>query len=66
MILVLPYGFGLDIRRTAHNPLHGPSAGWWVLTSANATGTNGLTYLPKHGGARDNKFLVTHTMTNVA
>jgi hypothetical protein len=26
----------------------------WVLTTAN--GTNGLTYLPKHGGARDNKF----------
>jgi hypothetical protein len=25
----------------------------WVLTIANATGTNGLTYLPKHGGARD-------------
>jgi hypothetical protein len=23
---------------------------------ANATGTNGLTCLPKHGGARDNKF----------
>jgi hypothetical protein len=28
----------------------------WVLTIANATGTNGLTCLPKHGGARDNKF----------
>jgi hypothetical protein len=27
-----------------------------VLTIANATGTNGLTCLPKHGGARDNKF----------
>jgi hypothetical protein len=28
----------------------------WLLTIANATGTNGLTCLPKHGGARDNKF----------
>jgi hypothetical protein len=31
-------------------------AGWWVLSTANAAGTNSLTYLPKHGGARDNKF----------
>jgi hypothetical protein len=29
---------------------------WWVLTTANVAGTNGLTLLPKHGGARDNKF----------
>jgi hypothetical protein len=27
-------------------------------------GTNGLTCLPKHGGARDNKFFVTHPMTD--
>jgi transposase len=27
-----------------------------MLTIANTTGTNGLTCLPKHGGARDNKF----------
>jgi hypothetical protein len=33
-----------------------------VLTTANATGTNGLTCLPKHGGARDNNFLVAHPM----
>jgi hypothetical protein len=46
-----------------HNPPRGPSAGWWVLTTANAAGTTGLTCLPKHGGARENKFLVTHTMT---
>jgi hypothetical protein len=38
------------------NPPRGPSAGWWVLTTANAAGTNGLTCLPKHGGSRDNKF----------
>jgi hypothetical protein len=30
----------------------------------NTTGTNGLTCLPKHGGARDIKFLVTHSMTD--
>jgi hypothetical protein len=58
----LPYG--LHIRRTGHNPPCGPSACWWVLTTANATGTNGLACLPKHGGARDNKFLVTNPMSN--
>jgi hypothetical protein len=30
----------------------------------NAAGTNGLTCLPEHGGARDNKFLVTYPMTD--
>jgi hypothetical protein len=29
-----------------------------VLTTANAAGTNGLTCLPKHRGARDKKILV--------
>jgi hypothetical protein len=57
----LPYG--LHIRRTGHNPPHGPHAGW-VLTTANAAGTNGLTCLPKHEGVRDNKFLVTHPLLN--
>jgi hypothetical protein len=28
----------------------------WVLTIANVAGTNSLTCLPKHGGARDNNF----------
>jgi hypothetical protein len=28
----------------------------WVLTTANAARTNGLTWLSKHGGAQDNKF----------
>jgi hypothetical protein len=28
----------------------------WVITTANAAGTNGWTCLLKHGGARDNKF----------
>jgi hypothetical protein len=31
----------------------GPSADWWVLTTANAAGS--LTCLPKHGGARDDE-----------
>jgi hypothetical protein len=55
--------YGLHIKRTDYNPPREPSAGWWVLTTANAAGTNGLTCLPKHGGARDNKFLVSHPMT---
>jgi hypothetical protein len=55
---------GLPIRRTGHNPRRVPSADWWVLTTANTAGTNGLTCLPKHRGAGDNKFLVTHPMTN--
>jgi hypothetical protein len=50
----LPYG--LHIRRTGHSPPRGPSAGWWVLTTANAAGTNSLTCLPKHGGGQDNNF----------
>jgi hypothetical protein len=52
-------------RLTGHNPPHGPSAGCWVLTIANATGANSSTCLPKHRGARDNKFLVTHPMTDL-
>jgi hypothetical protein len=51
-------------RRTGHNPPCGPSAGWWVLTTANAAWTNGLMCLLKLAGARDNKFLVTHPMTD--
>ncbi|RVE40362.1 hypothetical protein evm_014988 [Chilo suppressalis] len=50
--------------RLGRDPPRGPSADWWVLTTADATGTNGLTCLPKHGGARDSKFLVTHPMTD--
>jgi hypothetical protein len=40
------------------------SADWWELTTANTAGANGLTCLAKHGGARDNKFLVTLPMTD--
>jgi hypothetical protein len=32
--------------------------------TANAVGTNGLACLPKQGGVRDIKFLVTHPMTD--
>jgi hypothetical protein len=35
-----------------------------LLTTAHAAGTYGLTCLPKHRGTRDNKFLVTHPMTD--
>ncbi|RVE42914.1 hypothetical protein evm_012442 [Chilo suppressalis] len=52
------------IGRLGHDTPRGPSVDWWVLTTANAAGTNGLTCLPKHGGARDSKFLVTHPMTD--
>jgi hypothetical protein len=48
---------GSHIIGTGHN-----SAGW--LTTANAAGTNGLTCLPKHEGAPDNKFLVTRPKTD--
>jgi hypothetical protein len=58
--------YGLHIRRTGHNLPRRPSTGWWVLRTALAAWTNGLTCLPKHGGARDNTFLFTHPMTNVA
>jgi hypothetical protein len=34
------------------------------LTTAYTGGTNGLTCLPKHRGARDIKFLVTRLMTD--
>jgi hypothetical protein len=55
----------LWITHNENGPLRGPSADWWVLTTANAAPTNGLTCLPKHGGGRDSKFLVTHLMTDL-
>jgi hypothetical protein len=36
-----------------------------MLTTANAAETSGLACLPKHGGARDIRFLVTHSMTDL-
>jgi hypothetical protein len=53
-LLMTGFPYGLQIRRTGHNLPRGPSVGWWVLTTANAAGTNGLTCLSKHGGAQDN------------
>jgi hypothetical protein len=41
-----------------------PKADWWVLTTVNTAETNGLTCLAKHEGARDNKFLAYHLMTD--
>jgi hypothetical protein len=34
------------------------------LVGANTAGPNGFSCLPKHVGARNNKFLVTHLMTD--
>ncbi|RVE43467.1 hypothetical protein evm_011884 [Chilo suppressalis] len=49
--------FPMDgVERLSHDPPRGPSADWWVLTTADAGETNGLTCLPKHGGARDSNF----------
>ncbi|RVE41923.1 hypothetical protein evm_013417 [Chilo suppressalis] len=57
--------FPMDgIGRLGRDPPRGPSADWWVLTTADAAGTNGLTCLPKHGRARDSKFMVSHPMTD--
>jgi hypothetical protein len=50
-------------ERVIHKPPRGSSADWWVLTTANAAGTHGLTCLPKHGGYRGKKFLVSYPMT---
>ncbi|RVE46920.1 hypothetical protein evm_008399 [Chilo suppressalis] len=52
------------IGRLGHDPPRGHRADWWVLTTANTVGTNGLTCHPKHGGARDSKFLVAYLMTD--
>ncbi|RVE40413.1 hypothetical protein evm_014937 [Chilo suppressalis] len=42
--------FPMDgIGRLGHDQPRGPSADWWLLTTADAAGTNGFTYLPKHG-----------------
>jgi hypothetical protein len=45
-------------KRTGHSPPHGLSADSWVLTTANAAGTNGLMCLPKQR-ARDDTFFIT-------
>ncbi|RVE49713.1 hypothetical protein evm_005583 [Chilo suppressalis] len=56
--------FNMDgIGKLGHDPPRGPSADWRMLTTADAAGTNGLTCLPKRGGTRDRRFLVTHSLT---
>ncbi|RVE45571.1 hypothetical protein evm_009768 [Chilo suppressalis] len=52
------------IGRQGRDPPRGRSAHWWVLTTADAAGTNGLTCISNYGGAQDNKFLVAHPMTD--
>ncbi|RVE43546.1 hypothetical protein evm_011804 [Chilo suppressalis] len=48
--------FPMDgIGRLGLDPPRGPSADWWVLTTADAAGL-GLTCLPKQGGTRDRNF----------
>ncbi|RVE40206.1 hypothetical protein evm_015144 [Chilo suppressalis] len=47
-----------EIGRLGHDPPRGLSAGWRVLTTTDAAGTNGLTCLPKHG-IRDRRFLTS-------
>jgi hypothetical protein len=47
----LPYE--LHIRSITH---YAPSVDWWVLTNANAAGTNGLACLPKHEEAQNPAF----------
>ncbi|RVE43129.1 hypothetical protein evm_012208 [Chilo suppressalis] len=57
--------FPMDrIGRLGPDPPRGPSADWWVLTTADVAGTNDLTCRSKHGGARDRRFSVTHPMTD--
>jgi hypothetical protein len=59
----------LHIKRTGHNLPRELRTDWWVLTTANAAGTNGTKCIPKHGGARDNKFWLPirlQTFANVA
>ncbi|RVE46394.1 hypothetical protein evm_008928 [Chilo suppressalis] len=51
-------------RRLGHIPPRLSRADWWVLTTADAAGTNGLTYLPKHGQTQDRRLLVDHPMTD--
>jgi hypothetical protein len=51
----------ITYKKNGLYPPQEPSAHWLVLTTANATGTNGLACVPKYGGTRDNKFLVELT-----
>jgi hypothetical protein len=61
----VPYELHMRRTGTEHNLPRGSSDDWWVIATANAAGTNGLTRFPKHGGTRDNKFLVIRQMTDL-
>ncbi|RVE46213.1 hypothetical protein evm_009103 [Chilo suppressalis] len=55
--VITTLAFPMDgIGRLGHDPPREPSANWWVLTTADAAGTNGLTCFPKHGRAGDSNF----------
>jgi hypothetical protein len=51
----LPYR--LRIRKTGYNPPRGPSADWWVLTTA---ARNSLTWHEKHVGAQNNTYTLRY------
>jgi hypothetical protein len=53
--------YGLHTRRTGQKPPRRPSSDW-VLTTANAAGTNGFTRLPQHEGA--NLLLLIFSVTS--
>jgi hypothetical protein len=58
----LPMDYQQGGRAITHHPVPVRIGG----CDCKYSGTNGLTCLPKHGGARDNKFLVTHPMTDLS
>jgi hypothetical protein len=76
---MLLYSTNYRMVRNCYQPINVPTA-WALLMEdtrkrpsvnlsavyANADpGTNGLTCVPKHGGASDNQYLVTHLMINL-
>jgi hypothetical protein len=56
--------FLMDYPQGERAITHHAGSAQLVLMIANAAGTNGLMCLPKHEGARDDKVLVTHPMTD--
>jgi hypothetical protein len=56
-----PYSIISDSGHLHHQPINVPTAGAQTFLAA---GTNVLTCFLKHGGARDNKFMVNHPMTD--
>jgi hypothetical protein len=56
IIIIISLSIAFLIDYTGHKLPSGPTADWWVITTAHAAGTNGLTCLSKQGVARDNNF----------